>query len=129
MTNGLTRIHNALQSRPNDRPPVMPILHSGLPPLFDVPPGDFFSSAATMADVIVRGYRTFGYDGVQLSLGVTGEAEALGAIVAQPADAAPVLQSYLLPNMTDTAALDALRHRDPRTGGGCPCISRRCNAR
>ncbi len=94
---GRERIHAALTGQPVDRLPTMPILHSGLPPVFDVPMGSFFTSAETMADVIVSGFRTFGYDGVQLSLGVTGEAEALGATVEQPLDAAPILRQYLLP--------------------------------
>lgn len=73
-----------------------------------------------MADVITRGYRTFGYDGVQLSMGVTGEVEALGARVEQPADAAPVLREHLLPDVGDLRVLDLLRDRDPTTGGRMP---------
>jgi uroporphyrinogen decarboxylase len=98
----------------------MPILHSGLPPIFDVPLGDFFTSATTMAEVIVRGYRTFGYDGVQLSLGVTGEAEALGAQIEQPPDSAPILRQHLLPNLDDLTTLDRLRSGDPTQGGRMP---------
>lgn len=111
---GLERVIAALAGEPVDRPPTLPILHSGLPPLFGVPLGAFFTSAKTMADVIVRGYRTFGYDGVQLSLGVTGEAEALGAVVVQPENGAPVLQQHLLRDVTDTRALAALRERADR---------------
>jgi len=122
--NGKERAGAALARRPTDRPAVLPILHSGLPPLFGVPLGDYFTSATTMAGVIVRGYRTFGYDGVQLSLGVTGEAEALGARVEQPADGAPILRSHLIPELDDPAALDralaALRARDAAAGGRLP---------
>jgi len=121
---GRERIHAALTGQPVDRLPTMPILHSGLPPIFGVPMGSFFTSATTMADVIVRGFRTFGYDGVQLSLGVTGEAEALGATVEQPIDAAPILRQYLLPDLTDLRALEALRdraaHHPPAEGGRMP---------
>lgn len=121
---GLERIQAALTGQPVDRLPTMPILHSGLPPVFDVPMGDFFTSAETMADVIVQGYRTFGYDGVQLSLGVTGEAEALGATVEQPLDAASILRQHLLPDPTDEHALDALReharHHPPAESGRMP---------
>jgi len=102
----------------------MPILHSGLPPIFDVPMDSFFTSAETMSDVIIRGFRTFGYDGVQLSLGVTGEAEALGATVEQPLNAAPILRQYLLPDPTDLRALETLRdhaaHHPPAEGGRMP---------
>ena len=118
--NGLQRTQRAFARKSTDRAPILPILHSGLPPIFGVPLGDFFTSASVMADVIVRGYRTFGYDGVQLSLGVTGEAEALGAHVEQPIDAGPVLRDSLLPDLDDLGALDALRDRDPTTGGRMP---------
>lgn len=103
-----------MAGQPVDRLPCLPILHSGLPPLFDVAMGDFFTSAATMANVIVRGYRAFGYDGVQLSLGVTGEAAALGARIEQPAEGAPVLRELLLPDLADADALAALRARADR---------------
>jgi uroporphyrinogen decarboxylase len=121
--NGLTRIRAALTGRPFDRRPVLPILHSGLPPLFDVPLGEFYTDAEIMADVIVRGYQTFGYDGVQLSLGVTGEAEALGADVDQPENGSPVLRQPLLHNFPSSGSkrrLQALQTCDPVTGGRMP---------
>jgi uroporphyrinogen decarboxylase len=118
--NGKERVLAALNWESVDRLPCMPILHSGLPPIFDVPLGDFFTDAATMASVMVRGYRTFGYDGVQLSLGVTGEAEALGARVEQPPDGAPILREYLIPDVTDTTVLASLEDRDPARGGRMP---------
>ena len=118
--NDLERTQRAFAHQITDRAPILPIMHSGLPPIFGVPLGDFYTSASVMADVIVRGYRMFGYDGVQLSMGVTGEVEALGARVEQPADAAPVLREHLLPGFDDPAALDALRDRDPTTGGRMP---------
>lgn len=120
---GLTRVRDALAGRSVDRRPVLPILHSALPHLFDVPRGRFYTDAETMADVIIRGYRMFGYDGVQLSLGVTGEAEALGADVAQPEDGAPILRAPLLPDFPgpeSTEKLQILRTRNPLTGGRMP---------
>ena len=115
--NGLDRVRCALRGEATDRPPLLPILHSGLPGLFGVSQGAYFSDAATMAEVIIRGYRSFGYDGVQLSQGVTGEPEALGAVVEQPDDAGPVLRSILLP---DLARVDELRGLDPTVGGRMP---------
>ena len=117
---GLERVSGVLSGRPADRAPVVPILHSGLAPLARVPLGRFLTDAHTMARVIVDGYHRFGYDGVQLSLGVTGEAEALGARVDQPDDASPVLRQHLL---ADDADLDALRGRDPCTGGRMPMFA------
>ncbi len=115
--NGLERVRCALRGEAADRPPLLPILHSGLPGLFGVSQGAYFAAAPTMAEVIDRGYRAFGYDGVQLSLGVTGEAEALGALVEQPEDAGPVLRSSILPDLT---RVDDLRSRDPTVGGRMP---------
>ncbi len=121
---GLERVNAAWMGQPVDRLPSLPILHSGLPSMFGMPLGRFFTSASAMASVIVRGYRTFGYDGVQLSLGVTGEAEALGARVEQPVDGAPILCQQLLPDLTDAHALEVLesaaeRH-PPEAGGRMP---------
>jgi uroporphyrinogen decarboxylase len=111
---GRASVLAALGGQPQDRLPCLPILHSGLPSLFGVPMGAFFTSATQMAEVTINGYRTFGYDGVQLSLGVTGEVEALGASVDQPDDGAPILRQYLLPDLTDARALEALRSRAGR---------------
>lgn len=113
----LERVRAVLAGRPVDRVPLLPILHSGLAPLYNVPMGQFLTDAQAMSDVLVRGYREFGYDGIQLSIGVTGEAEALGAYVEQPANAGPVLKEYVL---ADLDRLDALRDRDPTVGGRMP---------
>ena len=108
---GKARVLGAMAGQSPDRMPCLPILHSGLSPLFGVPLNAFFTSATTMAEVTINGYRTFGYDGVQLSLGVTGEAEALGARVDQPGDGAPILRQYLLPDPAHSPTLEALRSR------------------
>ena len=91
-----------------DRPPVVPILHTGLAPIFDIRLGDYFTRAETMASVMIRGCRDFGFDGVQLSQGVTGEAEALGARVEQPPDGAPLLREHLLADLDRLPGLTAV---------------------
>lgn len=113
----LARVLQAFSGETTDRPVVFPIIHAGLAPVFDITMGEFFTNAAVMADTIVNGYRRFGYDGVQLSLGVTAEAEALGAEVYQPADAGPVLKKRLLADQSDLASLG---RRDPTVGGRMP---------
>ncbi|MCZ7542977.1 MAG: uroporphyrinogen decarboxylase family protein [Anaerolineae bacterium] len=115
--NGRERVARVFAGEPGARPPVLPIMHTGLAPLFGVALGEYFTCAEVMAHVTVRGYRAFGFDGVQLSLGVAGEAEALGARVAQPVDAPPVLRERLL---ADVRNLEALRRRDPTAGGRMP---------
>lgn len=114
---GRERVFGVCQGRPVDRLPVVPIVHTGLASLFEVTLGQFFTRAETMAEVMVRGCREFGLDGVQLSMGVTAEAEALGAHTEQPPNGAPRLREYLL---TDMRHLDALKRRDPITGGRMP---------
>ena len=114
---GLERISRVLAGQEVDRSAVLPIVHAGLAPMFDVPLGRFFANARVMAEVICGGYRRFGYDGVTLSLGVTAEAEAMGARAEQPADAAPVLKEHLL---ADMSAIDGLRRLDPTRGGRMP---------
>ena len=114
---GRQRIVKVLAGRPVDRPPVLPMIHAGLAGHFNVSLGRFFTRPEVMARVMIEGYRRFRFDGVQLSLGVTGEAEALGAAVEQPPDAAPVLKQHLL---ADPADLDALRSRYPAAAGRMP---------
>jgi MtaA/CmuA family methyltransferase len=97
-----------------DSVPIVPIIHAGLAPIFGVPLGKFFTDGRVMANTLIKGYRTFGYDGVQLSLGVTAEAEAFGAKVDQPENAAPLLREHLLSNPD---ALGALKSIDPTNRG------------
>ena len=114
---GRQRIGKLLNGESVDRLPVLPMVHTGLAPLFQISLGDFFSKADVMAQVMILGYHQFFFDGVQLSLGVTGEAEALGALVEQPSDGAPIIKEYLL---ADLGNLDMLRRRDPTVGGRMP---------
>lgn len=85
--------------------------------MFGVPLGRFFADPEQMADVIIRGFRTFGYDGVQLSLGVTAEPEAVGARVEHPTDGAPILREHLL---SDPENLARLKEVNPLAGGSFP---------
>ena len=122
---GLERVLAAINGSESDRLPALPILHSGLPPLFDVALGTYYADAKCMSDVIVKGYHTFGYDGVQLSLGVTGEAQALGARIDQPQDAGPILRQRLLAKVFDPgehvdSILKSLRGIDPSKHGRMP---------
>ena len=114
---GLERTTKLLAGEPVGRLPVVPVIHSALAAIAGVPLGEFYTSADVMAQVIADGCRRFRLDGVQLSLGVTGEAEALGARVTQPPDGGSILEQHLLPGLTD---VDSLVGRDPTTGGRMP---------
>ncbi len=78
--NGRQRVERVLAGDIVDRPPVLPILHSGLAPLSGLSLGAFYTDFGAMAEVVTRGYGAFGYDGVHLSLWVTGQAEPLGRV-------------------------------------------------
>lgn len=114
---GRERILNTLAGGPVDRLPAMPIVHAGLARAAGVPLGRFYSDAEVMADVIIGGFERFGWDGVQLTLGVAAEPEALGATVEQPPDGAPLLRQHLL---ADVGRLPNLATLDPATGGRIP---------
>jgi MtaA/CmuA family methyltransferase len=111
---GRERVVKVLAGKAVDRAPTLPMVHTGLAGHCGVRLGAFFTDAEVMARVMIEGCRRFGFDGVQLSLGVTGEAEALGANVEQPGDGAPILREHLL---ADLSRLDALRGRDVAAGG------------
>jgi uroporphyrinogen decarboxylase len=114
---GKERIIGVFSGEPVDRLPVMPIVHTALTRYAGVPLGRYFTDADVMADVIVRGQEQFGFDGVQLTLGVAGEVEALGARVDQPPDAGPIVRQHLL---ADGASIEDLRRIDPVSGGRMP---------
>jgi uroporphyrinogen decarboxylase len=122
---GLQRVQNTLKGIGSDRPPVLPILHSGLPNIFSTSLSEYYTNAECMADIIIKGYKLFGYDGVQLSLGVTGEAQALGAKICQPVEAGPILQNYLLDSIFDEKVdanklMNLIRQVNPTAGGRMP---------
>ncbi|MCE5258347.1 MAG: uroporphyrinogen decarboxylase family protein [Chloroflexi bacterium] len=111
--NGFERIQAVLRGGAPDRLPFMPILHSALASYSGVPLGKYLTDADVMTAVTLEGCRRLHLDGVQLSLGVTAEAEAFGARVHQPANDLPQLQEILLPGLDPTP----LCSRDARTGG------------
>ncbi|MHB9034881.1 MAG: uroporphyrinogen decarboxylase family protein [Anaerolineae bacterium] len=107
--NGLDLVQTILAGQAADRLPLLPILHSALATYSGVPLGRYLTDANVMAQVTIAGARQLRLDGVQLSLGVTAEAEALGAKVAQPPDGPSQLRSIILPGLDPTplAKLDA----------------------
>jgi uroporphyrinogen decarboxylase len=114
---GLERVKAVFEGKTPDRLPVVPIVHSALATIFEVPFKDFYLKADSMADTMIKGYRKFGYDGVQLSLGVVTEAEALGARVDLSPAGMPVLKEWLL---DEHSKLNGLKRIDPTSGGRLP---------
>ncbi len=97
--------------------PILPIVHTALARIANVSLGKYFNDADVMADVTIRSAKRFGLDGVQLTLGVVAEPEALGAYVEKPKDGAPVLKEILL---QDLSRLDELRGGPISRGGRLP---------
>lgn len=93
---GKERMLRVFSGQPVDRAPLLPVMHTCLPGLQGVSLRDYLTSSETMARVTVEGFRRFHLDGVQMTLGVTAEAQALGAPIEQPENALPHLQRFLL---------------------------------
>lgn len=120
MSDGLDRVRAVLGGGVPDRVPIVPILHTMGARLIGVSIGAYATDAALMARAVLAPHQRFGYDGVQLSLGVATEAEALGAPVVQPPDGLPVVVGPLLEAPEDLARL---RVPDPARDGRLPLFA------
>lgn len=120
MSTGLERVQAVLSGGTPDSVPVAPILHTMAARLIGVPIGRYAADAALMARAIIAAWERFGYDGVQLSLGVAAEAEALGAPIVQTEDALPAVAGPLLQEPGDLARL---RLPDPTRYGRLPLFA------
>lgn len=119
-TRGLTSLERAcrtLRGEPVDRVPVIPILHYGTARLVGASIREFGTNADVMVRSLLAGRRRYGYDGIQSSLSVAVEAEALGSETAQPEDAVPYV---VRPRIQEPRDLLRLRVPDPRRDGRLP---------
>lgn len=114
---GRERVTAVLSGEPTLHPPVLPIAHSALARIAGVSMGTYFTDPKTMAEVTINSVRRFGLDGVQLTLGVVAEPEALGARVERPEGGPPVLKEQLL---ADLSHLEELRGKSIAQGGRLP---------
>ena len=117
MPTGLARVRAALDDQYLDRLPVCLILHAMGARMLGMPIGRYATDARLMADSVLTAYRHFGYDGLQLSLGVATEAEALGCATRQPEDGLPVV---IEPVLTDRRRLLSMRIPDMGHDGRLP---------
>lgn len=106
-----------LKGRPVDFIPVCPIIHSALAGLAGVSLREYSTRAEVMSSVIISGYRHFGYDGVQLSLGVACEAEAIGCEIIQSEDTMPAVK---VPVLSEDDNFKRLSVPDPNRDGRLP---------
>ena len=97
--------------------PVLPIYHTAACEGAGISLKEFASDADKMARAMLRAHTVLGFDGVQLTLGVATEAEAMGAKTRQPEKGLPAVTEHLL---EDVSALKKLKVPDPYTAGRMP---------
>lgn len=117
---GLERVRAALAAKSSDHVPICPILHIMGARLLGRPISHYATDAGFMAECVLHAYRLFGYDGLQLSLGVATEAEAMGSQTEQPEDGLPVVVSPFLKQPRDLAKL---RFPDVERAGRLPLFA------
>ena len=97
--------------------PVLPIYHTAACAGAGITLKEFASDASKMAEVMLWAYKTHGFDGVQLTLGVATEAEAMGAKTHQPENGLPAVTENLL---LDISSFKNLKAPNPYNDGRMP---------
>ncbi|MEI7904399.1 MAG: uroporphyrinogen decarboxylase family protein, partial [Candidatus Firestonebacteria bacterium] len=97
--------------------PVLPIYHTAACEGAGITLEEFSTSAEKHAEVMLRAYITLGFHGVQLTLGVAVEAEAMGARTRQPEKGLPAVTEHLL---EDLANFKKMKVPDPYKDGRMP---------
>ena len=100
-----------------DFTPVVPIYHTAAALGAGVTLKDYASNSSKMAETMLWAYNKFRFDGVQLTLGVGMEAEALGAKTEQAEKGLPTIKEHLL---KDILKLKQLKIPDIKSAGRMP---------
>ncbi|MCX5818497.1 MAG: uroporphyrinogen decarboxylase family protein [Deltaproteobacteria bacterium] len=94
--NGLERMRTVLRGEKPDRVPVFPLVHYGSSHAAGYKIRDFSSDPDINARCLIHAYRECGYDGVQPSIAVMVEGEAVGSRVEYPEDNVPFVKEVFL---------------------------------
>jgi uroporphyrinogen decarboxylase len=94
--NGLERIRKVLNAEEPDRTPVFPLVHYGTARAAGYKIRDFSTVPEINARCLIHAYRQCGYDGVQPSVAVMVEGEAIGGRVEYPEDNVPFVKEVFL---------------------------------
>jgi uroporphyrinogen decarboxylase len=94
--NGLERMRTVLKGKQPDRVPVFPLVHYGSSHTAGYKIRDFSTDAEINARCLIHAYRECGYDGVQPSIAVMVEGEAVGSRVEYPEDNVPFVKEIFL---------------------------------
>jgi uroporphyrinogen decarboxylase len=113
----LQRMRATLSGDAADRVPVFPMIVSGTARWAGVPISRFAADPGVMADCLMSAQKRASYDAIHVSLNVTVEAEAVGALVEQPHDDLPYV---VAPVLVEPADLLRLKVPDPLTDGRLP---------
>ena len=113
----LERVRRVIRGDSVDRVPVVPILHYGTARAIGATIRQFGADPEVMARALTASQHRFGYDGIQVSLSVAVEAEAIGSLTEQPEDAVPYVVQPIVRTPGD---LRGLRVPDPSRDGRLP---------
>lgn len=94
--NGLERIRTVLNANKPDRTPVFPLVHYGTARSAGYNIRDFSTVPEINARCLIHAYRQCGYDGVQPSVAVMVEGEAVGGLAEYPEDNVPFIKDVFL---------------------------------
>jgi MtaA/CmuA family methyltransferase len=108
--NGLERIRTVLNGEKPDRVPVFPLVHYGTSHAAGYKIRDFSTDPGINARCLIHAYRECGYDGVQPSIAVMVEGEAVGSRVEYPEDNVPFVKEIFL----KTPSVDLLTMPEPQ---------------
>jgi uroporphyrinogen decarboxylase len=97
--------------------PVAPIYHTAASLASGITLREYATDAAKMTEMTLWACREFGFNGVQMTLGVATEAEALGAKTVQAEKGLPAVTTHLL---QDPMMLGKLKIPDPYRDGRMP---------
>jgi uroporphyrinogen decarboxylase len=123
MTSELTskkRILYAIAGKEVDRTPVFPTVHHNSTRVAGETIKNFAGNADVMADCLLKAYKRYGYDGIEVGVDATIEAEALGSEVYQPEDEPPYVTKPFLQKKQDLKKLTQIA--DPLTQGRMPVV-------
>lgn len=126
--NGLERILAALDFKKPDRVPVFLNNTFSSAALVGTKVSKLCRNTDLFTQVLLEGYRRYGYDGIRVGADVTTEAEAMGCTASFPEDGIPGICNSIVKTEND---FHKLKMPNPYTDGRMPMVleaTRRCSA-
>ncbi len=114
------RILYAIEGKGVDRTPVFPTVHHNSTRVAGETIKNYASNSDVMADCLLKAFERYGYDGIEVGVDATIEAEALGSKAYQPEDEPSYVTEPFLQKKQDLKKLTQIA--DPQTQGRMPVI-------